>query len=364
MPAFIHSIATIVPPFVTSQQQIADFMVAHLNLNEERQHKLKVLYRASGIQQRYSVLEDFSQNLHSRNFFREKAFPSAKPRMELYQKHAIGLAMEAAGEALHIGDTLSGEITHLITVSCTGMYAPGLDIELVQRLGLPTETKRTSINFMGCYASFNALKVAANTVEADADAKVLIVCVELCSIHLQDKTDDDSLLSNAIFGDGAAALILKGIRKDICLELRKFHSDLALQWKHEMGWFIGDYGFEMKLSTKVPAVIEDGIEKLTGRLLENTNLGLEAIDYFAIHPGGKRILEVIEKQLGISKNQNMQAHEVLRQYGNMSSPTVLFVLKKIFDQLGASDHNKYILSFAFGPGLTLESALLKIHTHA
>jgi len=364
MSAFIHSIAATVPPFAASQQQIADFMAEHLNLKEKKRHKLNVLYRASGIQQRYSVLEDFSRSLNGRGFFRQKAFPSAKPRMELYQKHAIGLAAEAGQGALQTGDTSPGEVTHLITVSCTGMYAPGLDIELIQQLGLPTETKRTSINFMGCYASFNALKVASSIVTADTNAKVLIVCVELCSIHLQNRTDDDSLLSNAIFGDGAAAVVVKGIRKDNCLELIRFHSDLALEGKQEMGWFIGDHGFEMKLSTKVPDVIENGIRKLTRRLLENTNPDSEEISYFAIHPGGKKILEVIEKQLGISKSQTTQAHEVLRQYGNMSSPTVLFVLKKIFDRLTPSDSNKHVLSFAFGPGLTLESALLKTYINA
>ncbi|MDE0470851.1 MAG: type III polyketide synthase [Ekhidna sp.] len=364
MPAFIHSIATTVPSSVASQQQIADFMIANLNLRKEQQHKLRVLYRASGIEQRYSVLEDFSQRLNGQHFFKQKAFPSAKPRMELYQKHAIGLATKAARKTLQTGYTLSEEITHLITVSCTGMYAPGLDIELVQNLELSTETKRTSINFMGCYASFNALKVAVSIVEADANAKVLIVCVELCSIHLQDSGDDDSLLSNAIFGDGAAALVLKSTESNTCLELKRFHSDLALQGKREMGWFIGDHGFEMKLSTKVPDVIEGGIKELTRRLLAATTLGVEGIDYFAIHPGGKKILEIIEKQLGISRSQNIQAHEVLKKYGNMSSPTVLFVLKRIFDQLSPSDNNKHILSFAFGPGLTLESALLQIHTNA
>lgn len=364
MSAFIHSISTAVPPFVSSQGQIADFMADNLNLSDAEERKLRVLYRASGIGQRYSVLQDFSQNLNGRSFFKEASFPSARPRMELYQRNAIDIAYNACKSAIEEAGEVQSNVTHLITVSCTGMYAPGLDIELIQKLELPTETKRTSINFMGCYASFNALKVAANIAEAEKSATVLVVCVELCSIHLQDATDDDSLLSNAIFGDGAAALIIRGHQKERSLELMKFHSDLALEGKKEMGWFIGDTGFEMKLSTKVPAVIEMGIEALTRRLLENTQVSLSEIDFFAIHPGGKKILQVIEGKLGISKEQNMHAHEVLKNYGNMSSPTVLFVLKRIFDQLTLADTGKHVLSFAFGPGLTLESAVLKAHIHA
>ena len=364
MPAYIHSISTSVPPYVSSQEQIADFMITNLDLDDGEKRKLRVLYRASGIGQRYSVLEDFSRSLNGKSFFKEDAFPSAKPRMELFQKNAITLASDASLGAIKRSSVAPSEITHLIAVSCTGMYAPGLDIELIQQLGLKTETERTSINFMGCYASFNALKVASNIVKANHEATVLVVCVELCSIHLQDATDDDSLLSNAIFGDGAAALIIRGFKKKGSLELIKFHSDLALAGKQEMGWFIGDSGFEMKLSTKVPSVIEEGIGELTQRLLENTRLSLSEISFFAIHPGGKKILEVIEKKLGISKEQNSYAREVLRNYGNMSSPTVLFVLKRIFDELSEEDHGSHILSFAFGPGLTLESAVFKTHLHA
>jgi len=364
MPAFIHSISTSVPPFVTSQDKIADFMVANLQLSEDEERKLRVLYRASGIGQRYSVLEDFSRNLNGQSFFSERAFPSAKPRMELYQKNAIKLASEACGTAIKKADITPTDVTHLVAVSCTGMYAPGLDIELIQTLGLQTETERTSINFMGCYAAFNALKTASHIVEANPKSTVMVVCVELCSIHLQDETDDDSLLSNAIFGDGAAAIIMRGFPKKKSLEVMKFHSDLALEGKQEMGWFIGDSGFEMKLSTKVPGVIEAGIEELTDRLLKKTALNLNQISFFAIHPGGKKILEIIEKQLGISKEENAYARAILREYGNMSSPTVLFVLNRIFDGLEEVDHGKYILSFAFGPGLTLESAVLKTHLDA
>ncbi|MEM6815503.1 MAG: type III polyketide synthase [Bacteroidota bacterium] len=364
MAAFIQSISTTLPPYSTKQNQIANFMVRNLNLDRNEERKLRVLYRASGIGQRYSVLQDFSKNLNGKSFFKKKAFPSAKPRMTLYQQHAIKLAKDACSQALWEASSNPHEITHLIAVSCTGMYAPGLDIELIESLGLKTNIQRISINFMGCYAAFNALKTASTIASANNEANILIVCVELCSIHLQDKKDDENFLANAIFGDGAAALVVNSRKGKKALELSSFYSDLALAGKDEMGWYIGDYGFEMRLSAKVPGVIRDGIRELTLRLLQKIDLDISDIDFFAIHPGGKRILEVIEDELHLTKDQNAPAWNILKTYGNMSSPTVLFVIKQIFDGLKQEDDQKHILSFAFGPGLTLESAIIKVHIDA
>ena len=365
MTAFINSIGTALPPNLADQNQIADFMVSHLRLDKREEKKLRVLYRASGIKQRYSVLKDFSQNLNGQSFFKEDvSFPSAKPRMLVYQQHAINLAKEACEDAFSTSKIEKEKITHLIAVSCTGMYAPGLDIELVDKLGLKTCTERTSINFMGCYAAFNAMKAAQNIIGTDDQAKVLIICVELCSIHLQEKRDDENLLANAIFGDGAAAMIISSVPSNRSLEMESFYSDLALDAQKEMGWYIGDHGFEMRLSHKIPDIIKDGIEELTNRLLKKIELDISDIDFFAIHPGGKRILDVIEEKLNISKEQNSAAREILRTHGNMSSPTVLFVIKSIMDSLTSIDNQKHLLSFAFGPGLTMESAVLKTHIHA
>ena len=365
MTAFINNIGTALPANLTDQDQIADFMVGYLRLDEREEKKLRVLYRASGIKQRYSVLKDFGENLNGQSFFKEDvAFPSAKPRMLVYQHHAINLAKEACENALNSISFKKEEITHLITVSCTGMYAPGLDIELVDKLGLPTSTQRTSINFMGCYAAFNAMKVAQNIIGADSNSNVLIVCVELCSIHLQEKKDEKNLLANAIFGDGAAAMVVSSQPTNRSLEMKGFYCDLALDARDEMGWYIGDHGFEMHLSSRVPDVIKEVIGELTDRLLKKIKLQISDIDFFAIHPGGKRILDVIEEKLQIAKEQNSVAREVLRTHGNMSSPTVLFVIKSITDAMTAKDDQKHLLSFAFGPGLTMESAVLKTHIHA
>jgi predicted naringenin-chalcone synthase len=366
MPAFISSLGTSVPSFATEQRKIASFMIDNLELDEMEARDLKVLYRASGIQTRYSVLPDFQQNGHI-PFFQsagEKVMPEVSKRMKLYEKESLKLSVRAFEDALQHSTVRTNDITHLITVSCTGMYAPGLDIELIETLGLSTSVQRTNINFMGCYAAFNALKSAHYIVNADPSAKVAVVCVELCSIHYQDKKDEDTLLANALFGDGAAvALVTSGNCGPIELEITQMFSDLALHAKEEMTWNIGDFGFDMKLSGNVPDIIKDGISELTSHLLSKLSLDLSKIDYFAIHPGGKRILEVIEDELSLTKEDNKYAREILKNYGNMSSPTILFVLHLLWQQLSSDDGGKHVLSFAFGPGLTLESMVLSIKSN-
>jgi predicted naringenin-chalcone synthase len=183
--------------------------------------------------------------------------------------------------------------------------------------------------------------------------------VELCSIHFQKNSEDDHLLSAALFGDGAAAMLMQGGAASGLKPVR-FFSDLARQGHDDMAWHVGDHGFEMRLSSYVPELIEAGIGTLTERLLQRLGLRVEDIDFFAIHPGGKKILESIEKALKMSADHNAPAYHVLRQYGNMSSPTVLFVLREILEKLSADDRGKKVLSFAFGPGLTLESMLLEV----
>ncbi|WP_421891864.1 type III polyketide synthase [Marinoscillum sp.] len=365
MSSYISSIGTAVPDNRISQSDIGRFMTKHLGLKPEKEKLLTLLYRASGIQYRHSVIEDFGKDHEDFTFFPKshhlEPFPKLGERMKKYEQEAIKLSMNAVQDCVGTGQPVG--ITHLITVSCTGMYAPGLDIELIEQLQLPTTTQRTSINFMGCYAAFNALKIADQIVKNNSEHKVLIVAVELCSIHVLKSDAEDSLLSNTLFGDGAAAVLVEDENPNKTqLAMAAFHADLAPSGKADMAWHIGDFGFEMKLSVQVPEVIRSGIASLTQKLLSKLSLNLSDIDYFAIHPGGKRILEVIEEELGVSRDQNGHAYEVMRNYGNMSSPTVLFVLQRLMKNISNQDEDKNILSFAFGPGLTLESMLLKIKT--
>jgi prepilin-type processing-associated H-X9-DG protein len=217
---------------------------------------------------------------------------------------------------------------------------------------------------MGCHAAFNALKIADAFCTSDKNARVLVVCTELCSLHFQRNSSDDNMLANALFADGSAAMMVEANPDgSLRLHLESFHNDLATGGIDDMAWTIGDLGFEMRLSSYVPDLIREGITGLTQTLLRKVSLALPDIRYFAIHPGGKKILQVIEEELQISRRDTEASHRVLRNYGNMSSPTVLFVLKEVVGSLNGSSEGQRILGLAFGPGLTLESMVLKIESH-
>ncbi|MEO1050233.1 MAG: type III polyketide synthase [Bacteroidota bacterium] len=370
MDSYISAIGIANPPHRIKQSQIAEFMIkAHDFKQVQEKTRLEALYRATGIEYRYSVLEDYGLETGFKFYPNSpdlEPFPRTEDRSLLYRAEALELSQNAIKNCLNkVPDFEVDNVSHLITVSCTGMYAPGLDIDLVKELGLSTAIKRTAVNFMGCYAAFNAIKLADSIVKADEKAHVLVVCVELCSIHFQKNPSEDNLLANSLFGDGAAAMLVSNQpQSQISIQPQAFHNDLLFGGENEMAWAIGDFGFEMKLSAYVPDIIQKGIATLLEQLFAKTGKTDETVDYYAVHPGGKKILKVIEEEIGISKERNSYAHEVLRQYGNMSSPTILFVLEKIMEVLTIEDNHKEILALAFGPGLTLESASFKIINRA
>ena len=366
MPSYLGAIGTATPPHRLAQPVIADFMARALELDADGARKLRALYRVSGIEHRYSVLADYGEAPGSYQFFPNtpglEPFPSVSQRMATYRSEALPLALAAAHDSLRQApEVAAASLTHLITVSCTGMYAPGLDIELVQALGLALSVRRTCVNFMGCYAAVNALRLADSIVRAEPTARVLVVSVELCTLHFQKSHAEDHLVSNALFADGAAAALVLGQPLPApCLALRAFHCGLEPEGTRDMAWHIGDTGFEMTLSGYVPALIERGIGQLVARLLHELPVELADIRQFALHPGGRKILEAIEQALGLSKHDNRFAYQVLRDYGNMSSATVLFVLRELLAAATPADAGAAVLSCAFGPGLTLEAMLLEI----
>ena len=369
MPSYLGAIGTANPTHRIAQPQIAEFMARALQFGEGDTRKLRALYRVSGIGQRYSVLPDYGRPVGEYTFFPNtptlEPFPSVGQRMAVYRHEALPLAMEAVRASLgQVPGFAVGSITHLVTVSCTGMYAPGLDIELVQALGLRPDVRRTCVNFMGCYAAVNAIKLADAFCRADTGARVLIVSVELCTLHFQKSPKEDHLISNALFGDGAAACLVQARPLPDgapSLSLDGFHCGLEPDGHDDMAWHINDFGFEMTLSSYVPKLIQRGIGKLTDGLLASLPVQLRDIRHFAIHPGGRKILETIEAELGLTRDDNRHAYRVLRDYGNMSSATVLFVLREVLAAATPADHGAPVLSFAFGPGLTMEAMLLGLH---
>jgi len=208
------------------------------------------------------------------------------------------------------------------------MSAPGLELELMEAMELKADTNRTAINFMGCYAAVHALKMAADIVAANEGAMVLVVCTELCSLHFQNSFAIENIISNAIFADGAAAVLIQGQTKSSkYLTIDSFYCDLLPQTNEEMAWYIADFGFDIVLSAYVPQAIKTGIAAFTEKLFQQSNSTLKDIDFFAIHPGGIKILQACEESLNISKEDNQYSYQTLKNFGNMSSATVLSLKK-------------------------------------
>ncbi|WP_411272749.1 type III polyketide synthase [Daejeonella sp.] len=368
MSSCITAIGTANPKYRTPQHDIYQFMAEAFNLDKNNASRLKNIYDNSGIDFRFSVLPDFGKKTNEgrllfENSEDENSFPGTEKRMAKYQQEAAGLALAAVKSCLKsYSENFSSKITHLVTVSCTGMYAPGIDINLVELLGLHPGVERTCINFMGCYGALNALKTADYICRAQSDAKVLVVCIELCTLHFQKENTLDNWVANSLFSDGAAAAIIENSShrtlSGSVLQLDTFYSEFIPAAKNEMGWNIGDKGFEMKLTSKVSKLIFKHIPAVAKTLLEKAGLNADDIELYAIHPGGRKILEAAETALGFSHERNKFSYEVLRDYGNMSSASILFVLEKTLSEKGAGI-SKNILGFAFGPGLTVESMILK-----
>lgn len=359
----ITAIGTANPRYKIAQQDIFRFMANAFRLDEVNISRLKTIYDHAGIEQRYSVIPDFGCDDPSQfSFFEANAdlepFISTERRLKIYQQEAVAIAVAAVKDCLREDEALYSQITHLITVSCTGMYAPGLDIDLVEHLNLNRRTERICINFMGCYGAINALKTADYICRADPNAKVLVVSVELCTLHFQKQNTLDNWVANSLFSDGAAAALVEaGERGRPSLKLRDFYSEFLPEARNEMGWYIGNTGFEMRLTSKVSKQIKQAIRPVYQNLLDHAGLKSDEIGAYAIHPGGVKILEAVEQALELPEESNAIAYEVLRDFGNMSSATILFVLKKFLHQPQLT--SRYIAGFAFGPGLTVEGMILQ-----
>lgn len=359
----IVSIATDVPSYKHEQDAICSFADKIYCNDKTESRKLNYLYRHSGIDTRYSVIPDYSLVPADRQFYSKSAdlepFPCLEKRMQWYADNAAMLSAKTIQKCI-AGKIDKDEITHLITVSCTGMSAPGLDLEIMEMMDLPRNTFRTSVNFMGCYAAIHALKLADAICRSDNKANVIIVCTEFCTLHFQKEISIDNITSTLLFADGCAAVLVqqqetaaKGIT------LNSFFSDVAFKGKSDMSWKLSSTGFLMTLSGYVPDLVKEDFDSLVTKALQHASINKEDITHWCIHPGGKKILEAIEKSISLPAESLRYSYDTLRNYGNMSSPTILFVLQKIFDELRdnhAPDPNpSKIFAAAFGPGLTMET---------
>jgi predicted naringenin-chalcone synthase len=333
---------------------------------ESQADLLPALYRQSGIGSRHlafsrQVVDDvLGGTRHSGSVFLpcrdpDDLGPTTGQRMQQYVREAGPLAIQAARQALREAALEPRSLTHLVTVSCTGFRAPGIDVELIKALELKPTVERTHIGFMGCHGALNGLRVARAFTAASPDARVLLCAVELCGLHYQYQWSPKTMVSNALFADGAAAVVgvpavnapldaWKTVATGACL----FPAS-----ESAMTWSMGDHGFEMTLSTRVPELLARHLRPWLVEWLSECGLRLNEVASWAIHPGGPRILSAVEKALDLSSEATAVSRQVLAEYGNMSSPTVLFVLERLRAQRAPLP----CVALGFGPGLATEAAL-------
>ncbi len=363
----IAGIGTAVPPTRVSQADMMAVARALCHPTREQATWIPGLYEHSGIEGRHfafapAVVRDFLDGTrHTNSVFlptgtADDRGPTAGERMRHYVEHAGPLALRAAQVALGRSRLEPGRITHLVTVSCTGFRAPGVDVQLIKGLGLAATVQRTNVGFMGCHGALNGLRMARAFVEADPEARVLLCAVELCGLHFHYDWDPQRMVANALFADGAAALV--GVPAAAAAgEAWRVAANGAGLFPHSedaMTWSIGDHNFEMTLAKRVPGLIAQNLRPWLEGWLAGCGVALADVASWAIHPGGPRILTAVEEALGLGPQATATARTVFAAHGNMSSPTVLFILERLQTQRAP----RPCVALGFGPGLAAEAALL------
>lgn len=334
---------------------------APLVCGEPRQERiLRALFERSGVSTRHSVVlrEPDTGGAPTQEFYppargAEDRGPGTEARMLMYERHSADLAAAAGAEAL--GDHDRSRISHVVTVSCTGFHAPGLDVALVERLGLPPAAERTHVGFMGCHGLFNAMATARALTAAEPAARVLVCATELCSLHFHYGWDSDRLVANALFADGAAAALCAGGPGEAVLHVEATGTHLFADSADAMSWRIGDHGFVMTLSPRVPTLIRDAVPEPLTRWLARHDLTPADIPTWAVHPGGPRILTAFEQALALPPDALATSRDVLSRYGNMSSATIGFILGEMVE---AGVEGRAV-AVGFGPGLVGEWMLVR-----
>ncbi|MGP9682843.1 MULTISPECIES: type III polyketide synthase [unclassified Brachybacterium] len=371
MTVTLRSLELAVPGTELAQQELRDVFLAQPGLSRLGTRLVSSAFDNSGIERRYSALTEWGEDAaHEDPVFFDAtthAFlnPTTGARNQVFAREATELYVRTAAAALEASEGLgAADVTHVITVSCTGFFAPGPDYRIVRALGLDPSVQRYHLGFMGCYAAFPALRQAQIICRADPEAVVLVVTVELCTLHVRTSNDPDTIVGSSLFADGAAAAVVTG--RDLpsqrpVLTLDHFETVLTPVGEEAMAWNIGDHGFEMVLGTYVPHIIDEHITGALAPLLAHdpslAQRDYAEIEHWAIHPGGRSILDKVEARLDLSAEQLVPARDTLRDYGNMSSATVMFVLKHILEG-GSAVAEERVCAMAFGPGLTVESALM------
>jgi len=347
--AYLNRIATCVPPHDVHDAFIG---FAESQLRGDRRSALlfRRLATKGGIEHRYSYIapsdDSDGEVLDVQGLFVRGRFPGTSARMRFFENHAPMLAANAVERLAPAVD--ARRVTHLLITCCTGLSAPGLDLEIIDRCGLKPSVERTILGFMGCYAAINALRLARHIVRSEPDACVLIVSLELCTLHLKETTDLEEILSFLLWGDGSAACLVTAEPTGFALD--SFRTILTPNTRELITWNIRDAGFDMRLSGQVPNAIHDALLANASGMLDEASA--DSIDLWAVHPGGRSVLDAVERALRLDPAALAASREVLRRFGNMSSATVLFVLDEL---LCSAAPDAMGCAMSFGPGLVAET---------
>jgi predicted naringenin-chalcone synthase len=362
-PVYLQAIATAVPEHAYTQEFARRFLLALPFYDEPTKRFVERLYRDTGIEKRHTVIGDYGKDPSEFSFYPPspdlRPEPGVEKRNELFIREADCLSLRVAEKLLAGLPRLDrSRISHLVTVSCTGFSAPGFDFHLQKSLRLSPGLHRFHLGFMGCYAALPALKLAADICRSRPEARVLVVVLELCSVHLQFKPDREVMVANSLFADGAGAALVSGQGGDAAgsvFRLERFATRTIPESEQDMAWRLGTVAFDMRLSAYVPRLIERNLGAILEDLLAEAGLERRDIALWAIHPGGRAILDRAAATLGLRAEDLWASYRVLRDYGNMSSATILFVLELLL----AAETRGRTFAAAFGPGLTVESALFE-----
>lgn len=358
----ILAIGTAVPSARLAQERTRDFFAAQPGVNRLTSRLIGAAFDQSAIDTRYSVIGGLDSvgdaSLNSDVFTEDRELllsPSTGTRNLVYRREAPLLSAAAASDALARAGLSPADVTHVVTASCTGFFAPGPDFLLVKELGIPANAERYNIGFMGCAAAFPALRAATRIADAEPGSVILVVCTELCSLHIRSSNDPEQIVASAVFGDGSGAAIVASdpIPDRLAgpaLQVGAFSTAITADGEQDMDWTIGDHGFEMRLTANVPRIIGREIADVVGPMLGGAD-----VDAWAVHPGGRSVLDRVQGGLELADDAMQVSRDVLREYGNMSSATILFILQRIL-----ADHSlpegASVVGLCFGPGLTVETA--------
>ncbi|WP_151736957.1 type III polyketide synthase ['Paenibacillus yunnanensis' Narsing Rao et al. 2020] len=354
--AAIVGMGTALPAYSITQPDIAELIASSLQDRPDLARFARRVFKSCGVETRYTCDDSYLGSAENCRYLPsgdKGHIPATEERMKKYQQEAPPLGLEAAARALRDAGQSAGDITHLITVSCTGQYLPGLDVELIRQLGLPPRVNRLPLIFQGCAAGLKAIQLARDVVLGTPGSRVLVVCVELCTLHFQPVKDRGALLAASFFGDGAAACVIAApeAHHTHYLDLGRGYSVLLPDTTEDMTWEVGDTGFDLYLSPRIPELLGIHLEAELAMLLGDTGRP----ELWAVHPGGRGIVDSVQSVMQLSDEETRYSREILRTAGNLSSVTILFVLESMRQDMRAKESSARAgVAMAFGPGLTAE----------